>query len=223
MVEQYVPMPTRLVGVFCRYVPQKGSPKLMKAWRGPHKTANMLQEGQVYVLDTGQKIHFELLKPHKGGPTELVAAPMDSGDIAEIMHPESERSIVEIPDEGSQPSYREEELMSDATDASLPSARHPWMDTRLRMRIRESGTCPYYHQNASSTDNEDELPNLLLYRALREGEPDEPTNSEVLTEPPMITILLEEYQFPLHYQTNSFQNMNWCPKKPPAEYPLSHP
>ena len=24
------------VWVFCRYVPQKESPKLMKAWRGPH-------------------------------------------------------------------------------------------------------------------------------------------------------------------------------------------
>ena len=102
----------------CRYVPQKGSPKLLKAWRGPHKIAHVLQEGRVYVLDTGQKVHFERLKPHFGGPT------MDSGDIAVIMDLEPERSIEAIPDDRSQTSYREEELLSDATNTSLPSGRH---------------------------------------------------------------------------------------------------
>ena len=29
-----------LLWVFCRYVPQKGSPKLMRAWRGPHRAAS---------------------------------------------------------------------------------------------------------------------------------------------------------------------------------------
>ena len=41
--------------VFCRYIPQKGSPKLMRAWRGPHMVARVLQKGRVYILDTGQK------------------------------------------------------------------------------------------------------------------------------------------------------------------------
>ena len=40
------------IWVFCRRAPQKGSPKLMKTWRGPHKKA---QEGRVYVFDTGKK------------------------------------------------------------------------------------------------------------------------------------------------------------------------
>ena len=35
------------VWVFCRYVPQKGSPKLMRAWRGPHKVVHVLQDGRV--------------------------------------------------------------------------------------------------------------------------------------------------------------------------------
>ena len=51
--------PGELVWVFCRYVPQKGSPKLMRAWRGPHKVVQVFQDGRVYVLDTSQKVHFE--------------------------------------------------------------------------------------------------------------------------------------------------------------------
>ena len=34
-----------LVWVFCCYVLQKGTPKLMRAWRGHHKVARVLQEG----------------------------------------------------------------------------------------------------------------------------------------------------------------------------------
>ena len=32
----------------------------MRAWRGPHKIARVLQDGRVYILDTGQKVHFRL-------------------------------------------------------------------------------------------------------------------------------------------------------------------
>ena len=60
--------PGELVWIFCRYVPQKGSPKLMRAWRGPHKVVQVFQDSRVYVLDTGQKVHFERLKPHHSGP-----------------------------------------------------------------------------------------------------------------------------------------------------------
>ena len=70
-----------LVWVFCRYVPQKGSPKLMRAWRGPHKVVQVFQDGRVYVLDTGQKVHFERLKPHHSGPLELATAHSDSGEV----------------------------------------------------------------------------------------------------------------------------------------------
>ena len=129
---------------------------------GPHKAAHVLKEGRVYVLDAGQKVHFERLKP-----TELVAAPRDSDDIAVIMDPEPERSIEDIPDDHSQPSYLEEELMSDATDSSLPFGRHHWMDTRMPTIIREGGVCPYYQQFASSTDNEEESPDLYCLAPFR--------------------------------------------------------
>ena len=63
------------VWVSCHYVPQKGSAKLMKAWRGPHNVVHVLQDGRVYILDSGQKVHFERLKPHHSGSTEFVALP----------------------------------------------------------------------------------------------------------------------------------------------------
>ena len=47
-----------LVWVFCRYVPQKGSSKLMRAWRRPHRVVHTLQDGRVYILDTGQEGSF---------------------------------------------------------------------------------------------------------------------------------------------------------------------
>ena len=76
-----------LVWVFCRYVPQKGSPKLMRAWRGPHKVVQVFQDGRVYVLNTGQKVHFERLKPHHSGPLELATAHTDSGEVVVLMDP----------------------------------------------------------------------------------------------------------------------------------------
>ena len=64
----------------------------MRAWRGPHKVVHVLQECRVHIFDTGQKVHSERLKPHQGGPLEVVAAPADGGDIAVLMDPETERS-----------------------------------------------------------------------------------------------------------------------------------
>ena len=109
-----------LVWVFCRYVPQKGSPKLMRAWRGPHKVVQVFQDGRVYVLDTGQKVHFERLKPHHSGPLELATAHADSGEVVVLMDPEPERSVDVVDDDRSLSSYKPEQLLSEASDASLP-------------------------------------------------------------------------------------------------------
>ena len=45
----------------------------MRAWRGRHRVVHTLQDGRVYILDTGQKVHFERLKPHYSRPLEFVA------------------------------------------------------------------------------------------------------------------------------------------------------
>ena len=146
-----------MVWVFCRYVPQKGSPKLMRAWRGPHHVVHTLQDGRVYILDTGQKVHFERLKPHNSGPLEFAATPLDTGDIAVVMDPEPERSVEPIDDDCSKPSYESEKMLSEASNASLRSRKRHWMDTRLRTKLRAGETRPHYQQfnySRSETDNE---------------------------------------------------------------------
>ena len=92
---------------------------MMREWRGTHKIARVLQEGRVYILDSGQKVHFERLKPHNSGPTEWATIPANNGDEAVIMDPESEQTLEEIPDDASQPSYREKPI-SEASNTSLP-------------------------------------------------------------------------------------------------------
>ena len=52
----------------------------MRAWRGPHRVAHVLQEERVYNLDTGQKVHFERLKLHHSGPTEFATTPLHYED-----------------------------------------------------------------------------------------------------------------------------------------------
>ena len=155
--------PGELVWVFCRYVPQKGSPKLMRAWRGPLKVVQVFQDGRVYVLDTGQKVHFERLKQHHSDPLELAAAPADSGEVVVLMDPEPERSVDVVEDDKSLPSYRSEQLLSEASDVSLPSRRRHWMDTRLRTKLRAGGSRMHYQQfDYSTSGTDDELSDVML-------------------------------------------------------------
>ena len=95
----------------------------MRAWRGPHKVVQVFQNGRFYVLDTGQKVHFERLKPHHSGPLELDAAHADSGGVLVLMDPEPERSVDVVDDDKSLSSYKTEQLLSEASDGSLPSRR----------------------------------------------------------------------------------------------------
>ena len=90
---------------------------------------------------------------------------------------EPEHSAEEILDDCSQPSYLEEELLSEASDVSLPSRRRHWMDTRLRTRMRAGGSRLHYQQfDYSTSDPERERSKDLLS--------DEPNPSEV--EPPAL-------------------------------------
>ena len=155
--------PGELVLVFCRYMPQKGSPKLMRAWRGPHKVVQVFQDGRVYVLDAGQKVHFERLKPHHSGPLELAAAQADSVEVVVLMDPEPERSVDVVDDNKSLPSYKTEQLLSEASDESLPSRRRHWMDTRLRTKLRAGGSRMHYQQfDYSTSGTDEELSDVML-------------------------------------------------------------
>ena len=56
------------VWVFCHIIPKSGTRGLIRAWRGRHKITDVLQDGRLFVLDTGQKIHYERLKKHVPDP-----------------------------------------------------------------------------------------------------------------------------------------------------------
>ena len=135
----------------------------MRAWRGPHKVVQVFQDGSVYVLDTGQKVHFERLKPHHSGPLELAAAHADSGEVVVLMDPEPERSVDVVDDDKSLPSYKSEQLLSEASDVSLLSRRRHWMDTRLRKKLRAGGSRMHYQQfDYSTSGTDDELSDVML-------------------------------------------------------------
>ena len=135
----------------------------MRAWRGPHKIVQVFQEGRVYVLDTGQKVHFERLKPHHSGPLELATVQADSGEIVVLMDPDPERSIEVVDDDKSQFSYETEQLLSEASDISLPSRKQHWMDTCLRTKLRAGGSRMHYQQfDYSTSGTDDELSEIML-------------------------------------------------------------
>ena len=73
------------------------------AWLGSHKVDQVLQDERVYILDTGQKVHFEHLKPHQCGLTEFVTTPLDTGEAEVIKDPEPECSTEAIDIEFFQP------------------------------------------------------------------------------------------------------------------------
>ena len=129
----------------------------MRACRGPHQVVHVLQEVRVYVLDTGQKVHFERLKPHHSAPLELAAANNRDG-IVIVMDPVPERSAEAITEGNSHPSYRTEPCLSDASDVSLPSRQRHWMDTRLRTLLRAGGSRVHYQLFNYSTSETDDDP-----------------------------------------------------------------
>ena len=182
-----------LVWVFCRHVPEKGSPKVMRAWRGPHRVVHTLQDGRVYILDTGQKVHFERLKPHNSDPLEFVATPLDTGDVAVVMDPEPEHSIEPINDDCSKLSYKSEQLLSEASNASLPSRQRHWMDTRLRTKLRAGGTRQHYQQFGNTP-----LPTQTKRRMTR-GFPSPPTPHNKFTPNPILE------QSPTHRHLTFYQ------------------
>ena len=54
--------------MFCHIIPKGCTSKLIRAWRRPHKITDVLQDGRLYVLNTGQKLHLERLKKRVPAP-----------------------------------------------------------------------------------------------------------------------------------------------------------
>ena len=147
----------------------------MQAWRGPHRVVHVLQDGRVYILDTGQKVHFERLNPHDSGPPEYAATPFETGDRAVVMDPEPERSIEPINDDLSKPSNKPAQVFSEASNVSLPYRRRHWMNTRLRNNLRAGGSRQHYQQfDYSTSETDDEPSEAMLPIPIYSPEPEKP-------------------------------------------------
>ena len=98
--------------------------------------------------------------------------------------PEPERSAGEIVDYCSQPSYREEEPLSEVSNVPLPSKKCHWMDTRLRTRMRAGGSRLHYQQfDFSSSDPERARSEDLMSDAPDHSEAEPPALLEPLMPP----------------------------------------
>ena len=100
------------VWVFCHIIPKGGSRKLIRPWRGPHKVTDVLQDGSLYVLDTGQKFHYEMLKKHVPAPWDWAAHQPFGLDqnVAIIADPYVEENREEITSGISRDSFLPEQL-----------------------------------------------------------------------------------------------------------------
>ena len=100
------------VWVFCHIIPRGVTRKLIRAWRGPQKVTDVLQDGRLYVLDTGQKVHYERLKKHVPAPWDWATHQPFGLDqnVAIIADPYVEESNEEITSDISRDSFLPEKL-----------------------------------------------------------------------------------------------------------------
>ena len=100
------------VWVFRHIIPKGGTRKLIRAWRGPHKVTDVLQDGRLYVLHTGQKVHYERLKKHVPAPWDWATHQPFGLDqnVAIITDPFVEESNEEITSDISRDSFLPEQL-----------------------------------------------------------------------------------------------------------------
>ena len=100
------------VWIFCHIIPKGGTRKLIRAWRGPHKMTDVLQDGRLFVLDTGQKVHYERLEKHVPAPWDWATHQPFGLDqnVAIIADPYVEESNEEITSDIYRNSFLPEQL-----------------------------------------------------------------------------------------------------------------
>ena len=157
-----------LVWVFCRVIPKGGSAKLLRGWRGPYKVVEVLQEGRLYVLSSGHKVHFERLKRHISGPQEWKVLGGEEDDDEIVADPNPEDPVEEVASDVEEGSFVEEQRLSDAADElsewGPASDSHP-MQTRTRTALQEGRPRRRFEQYAdySSSDEQSvEVPDVRL-------------------------------------------------------------
>ena len=139
------------VWVFWHIIPKSGTRKLIRAWHGPHKVTDVLQDGRLYVLDTGQKIQYERLKNHVPAPLDWAAHQPFGLDqnVAIIADRYVEESQEEITSDFSQDSFQPEKLpeASFELEPTRPVPREPSKPARKLSSSKE-----YHDEDSAISD-----------------------------------------------------------------------
>ena len=186
------------VWVFCHIIPKGGTRKLIRAWRGPHKVTNVLQDGRLYVLDTGQKVHYERLKRHVPAPWDWTTYQPFGLDqnVAIIADPYVEDTNEEITSDISRDSFLPEQL-PEASFEMEPTRPVPprTIQTRTQTALRQGVPRRRFSQfdYPSESDSEAEaaepppmtLPSQVVFPEVDDLEPLFSDQDEIL--PPTLT------------------------------------
>ena len=189
------------VWVFCHIIPKGGFRKLLRAWRGPHKVTDVLQDGRLYVLDTGQKVHFERLKKHVPAPWDWATHQSFGPDqnVAIIADPYAEESNEEITSDISRDSFLPEQL-PEASYEMEPTAPIPPFTIQTRTQsasqqgISRRRFSHFGYPSESETDQEPialppaETQRPVVFPDIDDLEPLFSDQEEVLPEPPQSLI-----------------------------------
>ena len=184
------------VWVFCHIIPKGGTRKLLRAWRGPHKVTDVLQDGRLYVLDTGQKVHFERLKKHVPAPWDWAAhQPFGlNQNVAIITDPYVEESNEEITSDISRDSFLPEQLPEasfemEPTAPVPPSSIQTRTQSALERGIPRRRFSDFGYPSESESDQEkmdqpiEEPQQPMIYPDIDDLEPLYSDQEEVRPEP----------------------------------------
>ena len=68
----------------------------MKACSGTHKDFRLLQDGRIYIMQSGQTLYLGQKKSDHHGPTELAALPVVSDEAIALIDPDPEDFVEEL-------------------------------------------------------------------------------------------------------------------------------
>ena len=140
---------------------------LIRAWRGPHKVTDVLQDGRLYVLDTGQKFHYERLKRHVPAPWDWAAHQPFGLDqnVAIIADPYVEESNEEITSDVSRDSFLPEQLPEasfemESTGSVPPRTIQTRTQTALEQGIPRRRFSHFGYPSDSDSEREENEPTV---------------------------------------------------------------
>ena len=155
----------------------------------------MLQDGRLYVLNTGQKVHFERLKKHVPAPWDWATHQSFGPDqnVAIIADPYAEESNEEITSDISRDSFFPEQL-PEASFEMKPTATIPPRTIQTRTQSACRRFSHFGYPSESESDQEPiELPPAetqqpVVFPDIDDLEPLFSDQEEVLPEPPQSLI-----------------------------------